>query len=109
MKNTIIFLMLTLLTTTSCNSDRWTNVVPPIHLTAPSHKSRIWLKNNAPLHVKKDVAECIRGARALERIEEDSTVTRVKVDSHLATIAAAITGAGIFIWSKLVWLLSLIV
>ena len=101
--------MLTLLMTTSCSSTGWLNVVPPVDLTAPSHKSRAWIKKNAPLYVKKDVAECIRGARTLERMEEDSSVTDIKFESYWAKIAASVVGVGVFIWDKLTLLFSWLV
>ena len=105
MKSTIAFLILSLLMTTSCSNHRWTNVVPKIHLDAPSYKSRSWIvnpKNKVPIYLKKDIAECIRGARTLERIEKNSTITSVKFDSYWAKGIAAILSIGVWVWDKLV-------
>ena len=109
MKSTIIFLILSLLILTSCSNTRWTNVVPKIHLDPPSHKTRSWIVKNAPLYVKKDVAECIRGSRTLERIEEDSSITDVKFDSYWAKGLAVLAGIGTWFYTKLVWIFSFIV
>ena len=102
--NIIPFLILIVLMTTSCttNKTKWVNVQPRLGLELPEDDVRKELAEKLSPKAKKFAANCIRATSSADRIEEETKeVTDIEIDTTLAKVWGVVGAAGLVIWGWL--------